>query len=113
MNNFSEKNTRAYYDSFGEVYELIWDAQVHTGYFDRPKSLELACKDMNFYLAGKARITPNKKVLDVGCGRGGAGRFLALEYDADIVGIDISQNQLRHAEAESKRKGLVDKVRYI
>jgi cyclopropane-fatty-acyl-phospholipid synthase len=42
----------------------------------------------------KARVTPEKRVLDIGCGWGGLMDFFALEKGAkDLTGITLSQAQ--------------------
>src|SRR5574341_411048 len=100
---FSEPDTQAYYDSFGRVYEDIWSPQIHTGFFDKDKSLEVACQDMNDYLAHKAGIQKGKNLLNAGCGRGGTDRFLAFKYKMNVTGIDISIKQLNEAKIRAGR----------
>ncbi|KKW42797.1 MAG: Demethylrebeccamycin-D-glucose O-methyltransferase [Candidatus Magasanikbacteria bacterium GW2011_GWA2_56_11] len=112
MSAFTDAQTRDYYESYSDVYALIWSQQMHTGYFDRPKNLETACADMNHYLAAVAEITAGSSVLNVGCGRGGTDRFLARQFDASVTGIDISQRQLEEASREAKQAGLDKAIRY-
>jgi len=38
-----------------------------------------------------ANLKPGSKILDIGCGLGGGSIFLANEYQADVVGIDIAE----------------------
>jgi ubiquinone/menaquinone biosynthesis C-methylase UbiE len=35
-------------------------------------------------------LTPEKRVLDVGCGLGGAARFVASRYGCHVIGIDLT-----------------------
>src|SRR5947208_11310145 len=37
------------------------------------------------------------RVLDIGCGWGGAARFLAERYEVEVVGVTISREQARFA----------------
>ncbi len=113
MTSFQEGETRTYYDAFGHVYEGIWSAQIHTGYFDKDKPLEIACQDMNAYLASKAGLRQGERLMNVGCGRGGADRFLARQYNMTVTGIDISDRQLREAKIRATKEGLADKITYV
>ena len=49
------------------------------------------------------RVGPGERLVDLGCGRGGAGLWVAAETGASLVGIDI-------AEARSRRPGLVPRA---
>jgi phosphoethanolamine N-methyltransferase len=55
-------------------------------------------------------ITPDMRVLDVGCGLGGAALLMAQEFGARVHGIDLSQNMLRLARQrcqEAQQTGAV------
>jgi len=39
---------------------------------------------------GQLELTPDRRVLDVGCGLGGAARFAASRYDCHVTGIDLT-----------------------
>ena len=39
---------------------------------------------------GQLDLTPEKQVLDVGCGFGGAARFVASRYGCQVTGIDLT-----------------------
>ena len=39
---------------------------------------------------GQLDLTPEKQVLDVGCGLGGAARFVASRYGCQVTGIDLT-----------------------
>jgi SAM-dependent methyltransferase len=41
---------------------------------------------------------PGSNVLELACGRGGFAQWLAANTGADVLGIDISRSQLRHAK---------------
>ncbi|XP_024372759.1 phosphoethanolamine N-methyltransferase isoform X2 [Physcomitrium patens] len=42
-------------------------------------------------------LKPGQRVLDVGCGIGGGDFYMAEEYDAEVVGIDLSLNMISFA----------------
>jgi len=53
-------------------------------------------------LARLASLEPGQRVLDVGCGLGGAARYLALEYGCRATGIDLTDAYV-HVAAEIAR----------
>lgn len=110
---FSQQDTIDYYNSFGDVYELVWNQQVHTGYFDTDKSLEAAVEDMTTYLASLLELRPGMIVLNVGSGQGGVDRFLVDNFNVHSIGIDISKKQIEKATTQAAEQGLTEKIRYI
>jgi ubiquinone/menaquinone biosynthesis C-methylase UbiE len=110
---FDELVTQRYYDSFGDVYEAVWNEQIHTGMFNNTaeKSLSQAVEDMNGYIAKKAGIREGF-LLNVGCGRGGTDRFLAKSYQVRVAGIDISKSQIAQARKRAEAERLNQKIAY-
>ncbi|WP_208103800.1 class I SAM-dependent methyltransferase [Flagellimonas ochracea] len=53
------------------------------------------------------------KVLDMGSGIGGPCRMLAHQYDCDTIGIDLSSEFVKTANALSKLVGLNHKTKFI
>ncbi|KMZ62579.1 Phosphoethanolamine N-methyltransferase [Zostera marina] len=45
----------------------------------------------------KLELKPGHKVLDVGCGIGGGDFYMAENFDADVIGIDLSINMVSFA----------------
>lgn len=54
----------------------------------------------------------NHGVLDVGCGVGGPGRFLADRYGCRVIGVDVLPERVKGAEALSKLTGLARQLSY-
>ena len=50
------------------------------------------------------------RVLDIGCGLGGACRFVAATYGSTATGVDLSDEYCRIATALTQRVGLEDRV---
>ncbi len=69
-------------------------------------------RDATRELAEEIGLNEEKYVLDVGCGLGGPSRRLVLEYGCRVMGIDLTEEYCRVAEALSKRMGLQDLVSY-
>ena len=51
------------------------------------------------------------KVLDVGCGLGGAARFMAAHYGVDVEGVDLTPEYVEVGNALTQAVGLGEKVR--
>jgi phosphoethanolamine N-methyltransferase len=63
-------------------------------------------------LLGLVAITPGMRVLDVGCGLGGAAFLIAQTYGARVHGIDLSRNMLQIAEARCQAANLTQAVSF-
>lgn len=53
------------------------------------------------------------RVLDIGCGIGGADLVLAGEFAALVTGLDIEQPLIDSARANAERAGLSDRIEYV
>ena len=57
-------------------------------------------------------LRPGMRLLDIGCGLGGAARFFAQEYGCRVVGIDLSEEYVNVANVLAQRVGLDDRVSF-
>jgi SAM-dependent methyltransferase len=89
-----------------------------------PKNL--ACADLYPYdqmhgrgvvataeLAGHAALEPGLRVLDLGCGIGGASRYLANEHKCAVTGLDLTPDFIAAARALTAQCGLGGKIEFI
>ncbi|MFW5906659.1 MAG: class I SAM-dependent methyltransferase, partial [Desulfobia sp.] len=96
-----QKISRAYqvgeqhYDIGNELYRKMLDKRLmySCGYWKDTASLEEAQKAKIDLIARKLDIKPGMKVLDIGCGWGGAARYIARHYQAEVEGVTISREQ--------------------
>ena len=52
-------------------------------------------------------------ILDVGCGLGDTSRFLASQYGARVVGVDLTEEFVSVGRVLTEKEGLQDKVKLI
>jgi ubiquinone/menaquinone biosynthesis C-methylase UbiE len=55
-------------------------------------------------------LTPEKQVLDVGCGLGGAARFVASRYGCHVTGIDLTPEYVETAKVLCRWVGLDSRI---
>jgi SAM-dependent methyltransferase len=63
-------------------------------------------------LAQAAQPRAVDRVLDIGCGLGGASRVLAATYGCHVTGVDLTEEYVRTAGALAEWTGLADRVAY-
>jgi len=111
----SKSNVAHHYDLSAELYDLFLDAdrQYSCAYFKSPDdTLEQAQEQKKALIAGKLCLEPGMRVLDIGCGWGGMGLTLARDYGAEVLGVTLSEEQLKIARARAEAAGLADRVRF-
>ena len=99
----AKENVHRHYDLSGEMYKLFLDEdmQYSCAYFERPDmTLEEAQRAKKRHIAAKLALKPGDHVLDIGCGWGGMGLYLAKEFQAEVLGITLSTEQ--HAVATQR-----------
>jgi cyclopropane-fatty-acyl-phospholipid synthase len=113
-------NVAHHYDLDGRLYSLFLDAdrQYSCGYFESPEhSLDDAQISKKRHLAAKLLINNSRddralRLLDIGCGWGGLGLYLAEIAGADVTGITLSQEQHAIANERAAEKGLSGRARF-
>ena len=60
----------------------------------------------------KLAIKQGQRVLDIGCGWGGMGLFIADMFGADVLGVIFSTEQQAVAVERARECGLVDRARF-
>jgi ubiquinone/menaquinone biosynthesis C-methylase UbiE len=70
-------------------------------------------QEISHELAIAAGLQAGMRVLDAGCGIGGACRMLADEYECEVTGIDITPDYIRTARQLSAITGLQHRTRFV
>jgi cyclopropane-fatty-acyl-phospholipid synthase len=112
----AQHNVAHHYDLDGRLYSLFLDAdrQYSCAYFETPEaSLDDAQLAKKRHIAAKLRIAIGDRVLDIGCGWGGLGLYLAEIAGADVTGITLSTEQLQVATARAEEKNLAASAKFL
>jgi cyclopropane-fatty-acyl-phospholipid synthase len=110
-------NVAHHYDLDARLYSLFLDAdrQYSCGYFEAPgTTLDDAQLAKKRHLAAKLLLREDRdlRVVDIGCGWGGLGLYLAEVAGADVTGITLSQEQYAIANERAAEKGLAERARF-
>ena len=111
----SRRNVAHHYDLRDELYDIFLDdyRQYTAGYFlDPANSLEQAQRDKMSHIAAKLHLQPGQRVLDIGCGWGGMAIFLHKIAGVDVLGITLSEEQLKVARRRAEEAGVSEHVRF-
>ena len=111
----SRRNVAHHYDIGNALYALFLDddLQYSCAYFTDPaNSLEQAQADKKAHIAAKLYLKPGQRVLDIGCGWGGMALYLHRVADVDVLGITLSQEQLKVARERAEAAGVSDRVKF-
>jgi cyclopropane-fatty-acyl-phospholipid synthase len=111
----AQANAAHHYDLSDTLYSLFLDAdrQYSCAYFThRHDDLEQAQRDKKRHLAAKLLLEPGVRVLDIGSGWGGLALYLAEAGAGEVVGITLSEEQLKVSRERAARAGLDARVRF-
>lgn len=109
-------NVHRHYDIDRDLFHHFLDAdlQYSCAYFETPDlTLEQAQKAKCRHIARKLCLKPGDRVLDIGSGWGGMALYLARNYDADVTGLTLSDDQYVEANERAKKAGLSSQVRFL
>jgi cyclopropane-fatty-acyl-phospholipid synthase len=111
----ARRNVAHHYDLKDELYELFLDEdkQYSCAYFTDPNnSLEQAQADKKAHIAAKLALKPGMRVLDIGCGWGGMALYLHRVAGVDVLGVTLSEHQLKIARERAEAAGVSDHVKF-
>ena len=109
----SQKNIHAHYDLGNAFYELWLDGTMNysSAIFETPGT---SMKDAQHAKVRRAlrmaRVKPGDRVLEIGCGWGALAEKATKEFDASIVGVTLSTEQLDWAQKRLQREGVAERA---
>ena len=112
----SKANVAHHYDLSDDLYDLFLDPdrQYSCAYFTDPETVSLAQAqlDKKAHIAAKLALRPGQRVLDIGCGWGGMALYLNRVADVEVVGVTLSEEQLKVARRRAQEAGVADRVTF-
>ena len=101
----SSENVASAYDSWtkDKLLERLWGEHIHLGFYN-PKIKKIDFREAKIEFvhqlvrwSGLDNLPKGSRILDVGCGIGGSARILANHYGFNVIGITLSQEQVKRA----------------
>jgi cyclopropane-fatty-acyl-phospholipid synthase len=104
----ARRNVAHHYDLDRRLYDMFLDAdmQYSCAYFERDDdTLDVAQLAKKRHIAAKLLLEPGHRILDIGCGWGGMGLYLARFCGAKVTGVTLSEEQLAVAKKRAVDEG--------
>lgn len=104
---------KRHYDLGNDLYQCMLDQRMiySCGYWRDAGNLDAAQEAKLDLVCRKSHLKPGMKVLDIGCGWGGTAKYMAENYDVQVVGITVSGQQAEFAK--NNCKGLPVEIRLL
>ena len=102
-----------HYDIGNDLYERMLDKRMiySCAYWNGASDLDAAQEAKLDLVCRKLKLEPGMKLLDIGCGWGGAAQYAAERYGVEVLGITVSKEQVRLAQ--ERCKGLPVEIRLL
>ncbi len=103
-----------HYDVSNDFYKLWLDRRMvySCAYFPTgTETLDEAQAAKLEHICRKLRLKPGERLLDIGCGWGGMAIYAAQHYGVRVLGVTLSEAQLREGQARVRAAGLDDLVK--
>ena len=84
-----------HYDIGNDLYRRMLDSRMiySCGYWRNAATLDAAQEAKLMLIANKLELEAGMRVLDIGCGWGGAAQFFAEKLGCEVVGVTVSREQ--------------------
>jgi tocopherol O-methyltransferase len=118
MGIYSSHRVINYYAQCYADYRRFWGTErnlsIHYGFHDsRHRTHGDALENMNRVLARIALVKRTDSVLDAGCGVGGSAIWIAKNYGARVIGVNIHRTQLSVARRLACREGVESNPEFL
>lgn len=93
-----------HYDIGDDLYSGMLDRRMiySCAYWPRASTLDEAQEAKLDLVCRKLGLQPGMRVLDIGCGWGGAAQFAAERYGVHVTGVTVSRNQADAARVRTQ-----------
>ena len=111
----AQRHVAHHYDLSRKLFELFLDEsmQYSCAYFTRPDATLAEAQQAKMrHIASKLLLEPGQRVLDIGCGWGGLGIYLAKTAGVKVTGVTLSKEQHEIACARVRAAGLEGEVEF-
>lgn len=114
---FTAKDVAEYYNTTQNHYLQWWklkqNLSLHYGIWEKDtKNFSESLVNTNRVMMKLVDITSSDKVLDAGCGVGGAAIFITASTNARVMGITLSEKQVELALLQAKERNLDHKISF-
>jgi cyclopropane-fatty-acyl-phospholipid synthase len=100
-----QKHSRAarvaeqHYDLGNDLYKAMLDSRMNytCAYWKNAENLDQAQENKLDLVCRKINLRAGMRVLDLGCGWGSFAKYAAEKYGANVVAVNVSQEQVRLA----------------
>lgn len=103
----------SFYNLVTDFYEWGWGQSFHFAPRLKGEEFVHSITRAEYYLALRAGMKPNDKVLDVGCGVGGPMRNISQFTGANVTGVTINEFQVTIGNNYNQSCGLDDKCKLV
>ncbi len=114
--NISKQNAEMHYNRGEDIYDWMLDSE-HRQYScaifkNKNETLEQAQTNKLAHIVKKLNLKPGLRVLDIGCGWGGLGRYIAKNVGCEVHGISLASNQIDYCKRKSRESKLDNLLSY-
>jgi cyclopropane-fatty-acyl-phospholipid synthase len=85
-----------HYDLGNDLFQNMLDKRMNysCAYWKNANTLDEAQENKLELICKKLYLKPGMRVLDIGCGWGAFGKYAAVKYGVEVVGITVSKEQV-------------------
>lgn len=112
------KTTQDYYNSkeADEFYYAVWGGEdIHVGLYesDSEPIADASRRSVEKMLSMLPPLTPERRVLDLGAGYGGAARHMAEKFGCHVCCLNLSETQNERNREKNRAVGLDNRIEVI
>lgn len=98
------KEVASHYNIGNDLFELMLDKRMvySCAYWKNAKDLDHAQEDKLELCCRKLDLKPGMRILDIGVGWGSFAKYAAEKYGVEVVGITVSEEQVKFASEYCK-----------